>query len=99
VQEVRTNPSFKICLKKGLLLRSGFVVEGGERERYALRRVFFLLGPPSQPNFQKKELDWTSFFLRFGFVVEGRRDDTSSGIKEMKWNPKRSEAQSNSQKK
>jgi hypothetical protein len=34
-------------------------------------------------------LDWSSFFLRFGFVVEGRRDGTSFGIKEMKWNPKR----------
>ncbi len=40
MQEVKTNPSFKICLKKGLLLRPGFVVEGGERERYALKRVY-----------------------------------------------------------
>ncbi len=71
----------------------------GEREVCSQEGLHFFLGPPSQPKSQKKELDWTSFFLRFGFVVEGRRDGTSFGIKEMKWNPKRNEAQSKSQKK
>jgi hypothetical protein len=56
----------------------------GKGEVCSQEGLHFFLGPPSQPKSQKKELDWSSFFLRFGFVVEGRRDGTSFGIKEMK---------------
>ncbi len=61
-------------------------MEGAEREREVCSQegLHLFLGPPSQPISQKKELDWSSFFLRFGIVVEGRRDGTSFGIKEMK---------------
>jgi hypothetical protein len=66
-------------------LRPGFVVEGGERERYALKRVYTSFWDLHH-NPSPKRRSWIGphFNLRFGFVVEGRRDGTSFGIKEMK---------------
>jgi hypothetical protein len=63
-------------------------VEGAERERYALlsRGFTLLFGTSITTQVPKEGVGLVLIFLRFGFgfVVEGMRDGTSFGIKEMK---------------